>query len=134
MSVYATILSIQHPEEMDAKLAEVGIGSYHGSALDHERRLGSPRPYRGSHILPAENDERRGQVEVGAIPLHVRQGREGIPEEERDMETMLPYLRLTASPRTLPDFEQETVVLDREQVTELRDALSRWLREATAEG
>lgn len=119
MSIFATWLLIEHPDDWIASLESDGINAGVIGDDTDERQLGSPYVYQGSHILPALTDPRGGWVEVAAIPDHItRDGRDDGHEGAHD------WLRLTVG-ETLED--QGTVLLDRVQVGALRDTLSEWL-------
>jgi hypothetical protein len=81
-----------------------------------------PIVYQESHQVPDPN-VRRGFVEAGIVAPHI-----GPDGEDRDdsSETHLPYLRLSVCASSAPA-EHDTVVLDKRQVTGLRDALSEFL-------
>ena len=130
MGVYATILYLQHPDELVRSLGGAGAGlTGTREALDPEGKdLGSPWAYRGSHVIPDAGDERRGLVELGAIPAFVEDARRGAPEEDH-REGDLPWLRLSVQTHALAgQGDEATVVLDRAQAAELRDALDEWLQ------
>jgi hypothetical protein len=72
--------------------------------------------YQGSHVLPAESDERGGWVDIALIPSHItRDGRDDQPEDEAPW----PYLRLGVN--------EQTVILTRRNVQEIHESLSWWL-------
>lgn len=117
MSVYGTIWSADedHPEDC-------GIWVRH----EHHLEMGdgpctcglrnAPIVYQGSHILPAESDERRGHVSVASIAGFItRDGRDDQPDDGAPW----PWLQVSVG--------QEDAVLDERQVRGLRDALSSWL-------
>jgi hypothetical protein len=82
----------------------------------------SPILYRGSHILPADNNKRGGHFGIAAIPGHIYQGsRKAISD---DMQPYWPWLRVSLN-ETVNDCHD--VILTRRQVAELRDALNEWL-------
>lgn len=130
MSVYRTIWSLQHPDEFNEALADAGgrvvvVQAEEGAS--EERVLGSPWVYEGSHVIPDAGDERRGSVELGAVPAFVEDARRGVPEEDH-REGDLPWLRLSV--RTHPragEGDEATVVLDEAQAAALRDAIDGWL-------
>lgn len=80
-----------------------------------------PYAYRGSHILPHEDDPRVDAdmaVSLAQIPSHItRDGRDDQPEDGAPW----PWLRLSVG--------MEDQVLDRSQVTELHAALGTWLEQ-----
>lgn len=79
-----------------------------------------PLVYRESHVLPHHDDTRGGSLDLGQIPAFItRDGRDGGDE---DSDLMWPYLRVSLCAE-----DDDTVVLTARQVTELRDALTRWL-------
>lgn len=130
MSVYGMIWSLQHPDEFDGALAASDgrvIVVRAEETASEERALGSPWVYRGSHVIPEAGDERRGGVDLGAIPAVVEDARRGVPEEDH-REGDLPWLRLSVRTGTLRgEGDEATVVLDKAQAAELRDAINGWL-------
>jgi hypothetical protein len=83
---------------------------------------GSPILYRGSHILPSEEDERGGSVQLAEVPGYItRDGRDDGPE---DGVTPWPYVRLSVG--------QEDAVLNEALAASLRDALGGWLGQRRA--
>lgn len=95
MSIYATIAGIEHHEP-----------------------CGEPWLYRGSHILPAEDDPRGGEIGLALIPSHItRDGRDDQPEEGRPH----PWLRVS------PDDEADgAVLINPEQARYLAKQLTEW--------
>lgn len=86
----------------------------------------SPLRYQGSHILPSDTDERGGVLMLGAIPPHItRYGRDDAPEDGR----WYPWLRVS-----LFAGENDSVLLTRNQVEKLRDALNEWLNKTRPSG
>nr|MDT0660798.1 hypothetical protein [Micromonospora sp. DSM 115978] len=80
---------------------------------------GTPIAYRGSHILPADDDERAGHLSLAQIPSWIsRDGRE-IPDDGR----LWPWLRLTVEDA----LNTVDVVLDARQVQHLHAELGQWL-------
>jgi hypothetical protein len=80
---------------------------------------GSPIRYWGSHVLPSEEDERGGSVQLAEVPGHItRDGRDDGPD---DGVTPWPYLRLSVG--------QEDVVLDEALARSLWEALGGWLEQ-----
>jgi hypothetical protein len=78
-----------------------------------------PIEYRGSHILPSDDDPRDGVFNLGHIPGFIdREGRPPVNDEDEDYPCH-PWLRMFVN--------AETVLLDRRQVAEVRDYLSYWL-------
>lgn len=82
---------------------------------------GAPLVYLGSHVLPDERtDKRGGWVDLACIDAHItRDGRDDGPDDG-----VWPYLRLGVN--------NETVVLTRENVREVHESLSWWLRQVQA--
>jgi hypothetical protein len=91
-----------------------------------------PIVYEGSHVLPSDDDRRGGTIELAEIPQHIaREGRNDAPEgalkdwlrlgvwsgESTEQHNGAPYVAAGDA----------TVILTREHVTELRDALTGWL-------
>jgi len=113
MSIYATWLTIQDPNEWVEELKKEGIkAGFVGDYPDEEEELGSPWVYQGSHHLPSITDERRGCVEVAGIPDFIT--RDG----EDEGTSLNDWLRLSVN--------DCTVVLNRSQVTELCATLIDW--------
>lgn len=128
MSIYATWLSLdQEHEHGCAQWVQEEIeGCYY---LDRAKpcTCGLPRSpfvYQGSHVLPAEDDDKGGSVLVCGIPDHItRDGRDDAPEG-----ALKDWLRLSLYPAN----DKNAVVLARRHVEELRDTLTAWLdREST---
>jgi hypothetical protein len=128
VSIYATWLSIEHPEQWMAALQAQGVNAGVIGDDSAERELGSPWVYQGSHVLPSADDRRGGSIDVAAIPDHItRDGRDEGPHDwlrlsvdSEDSDTQHDGKPYVAGGRAV-------VVLDRRQVEELRDTLSAWL-------
>lgn len=73
--------------------------------------------YQGSHVLPSNKDERRGDIGFASIPPHIT--RNGKDNGKRPH----PFMRFH-----LHDGYQDSVVLNRAQVKKLHAALSEWLQ------
>jgi hypothetical protein len=82
----------------------------------------SPIKYQHSGILPSGKDERGGILGIAAIPGHIkRRGRKALSD---DMTPWHPWLRISM-------FEaDDSVILAKKQVEELRDALNNWLEKS----
>lgn len=79
----------------------------------------APLVYQGSHVLPSDDDQRCGGVEIASIPDHIeRPDRPEVPEG-----TPKPWLRLSVHGREA----DATVVLTRRHVEILREEFSLWL-------
>jgi len=80
----------------------------------------APLIYLGSHVQPREDDKRGGHLDLAYMPDYCA-----------EPEGPVPFLRLGLSehPSTYQGMEpgNADVVLDRAQVTALRDALTEWL-------
>jgi hypothetical protein len=88
--------------------------------IGDDETVGPPWIYRGSHILPADDDPRGGAVGLAVIPSHItRDGRDDQPEDGRPW----PWLRLSID---VPG-DDPTVLLNPDQARHLRDQLDRWL-------
>lgn len=129
MSVYCTWLDFEHPDQVAAELAADGI-TYDVIGDDSEQReVGSPYVYQGSHVVPRDGDPRGGWLEFGSIPNHCH------PDADRgsdDMTHRVEFVRLgiredKSTYRHDDNNDSATVVLDRRQVTKLRDVLTTWL-------
>ncbi|MGW4662795.1 hypothetical protein [Streptosporangium sandarakinum] len=81
-----------------------------------------PLVYQGSHINPAPDDRRGGSMTFCAIPNHCHPSVRGT---DADDGPSVDYARL----RVTEDGDEASaiVVLDRDQIAELRDTLTRWL-------
>lgn len=77
----------------------------------------APLVYRGSHILPSENDARGGWVDIACINGHIT--RDARDEGDHDGPPH-PFLRFGVN--------NETVVLLPRHVEQIRDTLTWWLR------
>jgi hypothetical protein len=130
MSIFATCLSIEHPDDWIADLRAQGIEAGVIGDDSEERELGSPWVYRGSHILPRVTDDRGGALEVAAIPNHITRAKrdDGGPG-------LHDWLRVSVSNPEVPENDENvarpeadaTVLIDRAQVEALRDTLTLWL-------
>lgn len=80
-----------------------------------------PIEYRGSHILPTENDRRDGSLGISAIPDH-------ITNYDADLLPWKPFLRV--------HLNDGTVIIDRQQAEKFSAALNKWLEDSqrTSEG
>lgn len=83
---------------------------------DDPDHVGAPYIYRGSHVLPTAGDDRDGWVEVAGIPAFCGE----------DPTRLVDFLRL--------DVMRRTQVLDRVQVTALRDTFTIWLNREVEKG
>ena len=85
----------------------------------------SKRPiiYQGSNILPHGRSKRGGSVDLAFIPDHISRG-----TRKRDDAMCWPWLRVGVA--KWDNDAGETVVLDYNQVIELRDSLTWWLENA----
>jgi len=96
VSIYASLAA---PDNEDADMGILG-----------------PIVYQGSHVLPSDDDERGGFVDIALIPSHItRDGRDDQPEDEAPW----PYLRFGVN--------ESTVVLTRDHVLQIAVTLSEWL-------
>lgn len=89
----------------------------------------APIIYKGSHILPEKDSERGGNVSIALIPPHVRWWREN-PEADNADEPDYPdppdpYLRLGVN--------EDTVILDVDNVKLVYESLGVWLESVTGE-
>jgi len=132
MSVYASWLVFEHPDQTAAELAEAGI-AYHVLGDDSEaREIGSPYVYLGSHVRPTADLPRGGALEVGSVPNHCHPDAEWGVTDTDDERWRVEFLRIGIheDPATYHHEDNHgdaTVVLDRRQAQELRDCLTRWL-------
>lgn len=81
-----------------------------------------PFIYRRSHVIPNPDDPRGGYFDLGYIPGFIR--RHGRDDDVGGIEDIWPYLRVSL---TGGGDEPDTVVLDVDQVAQLRDDLTWWL-------
>ena len=87
-----------------------------GDGYDEDAgHLGAPFVYKGSHVLPHSTDARGGWLEIAGIPAYC--GTDGC---------LVDFLRLSTSATDDGDPAVD-LLLDREQVTALRDSLAAWL-------
>jgi len=85
----------------------------------------APLVYQGSHVMPSEDDERGGHLDIALIPGHVRMYRDN-PDTDSAGEDDLPpepYLRFGVN--------ESVVILTRRNVEQIHATLTWWL-EATA--
>lgn len=95
-----------------------GIWDIEEGAVCSCGRPDAPIVYQGSHILPSQDDERGGHVDIALIPSHItRDGRDDRPEDEAPW----PFLRMGVN--------SETVILTRRNVLEIVESLTYWLGE-----
>lgn len=135
MSIYGTTVTFDAHEHADDCAKWTPIIDQIGTRLDNDGGqfvlshdvacscAAGPIRYLGSHVLPSNTDERGGSFAVGELAGFItRDGRDDGPEEDDDA---WPWLRVTIREAGAEDCQD--VVLDRAQVTELRDYLSSWL-------
>ena len=82
----------------------------------------APLVYQGSHVLPSEDDERGGWIDIACILAHVRFWRENPDapvEDEPDWPNVEPFLRFGVN--------ESTVVLTERNVRQIADTLNEWL-------
>lgn len=84
-----------------------------------------PIVYQGSHVLPSNEDPRGGFVSVCSIGGFIDRSPERPPLSD-DTFPYWPWLRLTVGDRD-SDVDPVTLVLDRGQAEQWRDALTFWL-------
>ena len=132
MSVYATWLGFaddEHEDDCAKWIPATGDDPFVAIYSDGRRltladetactcRCG-PIFYQGSHILPTNDDERRGVVHMCAIPAFVPYNRSGEDYPDDIEDKVLPWLRLSVN--------QESVVLDHSQVLALQATMTTWL-------
>ena len=82
----------------------------------------APLIYRRSHVIPSKDDARGGSFELASIPAFLT--RDGYDDAKVDGHGCWPYLRVSLQ---AADPDEDTVVLDAEQVRVLRDELTCWL-------
>ena len=82
----------------------------------------APLAYAQSHVLPQPGDPRGGSFDLGCINGFITcSDRESSPDDD---DAYWPYLRVSL---TGVDPEPDTIVLDADQATTLRDCLTGWL-------
>jgi hypothetical protein len=95
-----------------------------------EGKKHAPLIYQGSHVTPTADDPRGGEFDLATIPPHIPPKGENYLED-REWEYQHGFLRvgMFEDPSTYGhDMHTPTILLDREQVTELRNHLTRWLK------
>lgn len=103
MSIYATIASLD-PD-------------------DHPDGPGRPYHYQGSHLLPHDDDERAGDIQLAEIPSHItRDERDDQPEDMHPW----PWLRLSVDTQD----SAADVILDVAQARYLAGQLTAWADDA----
>ena len=80
-------------------------------------RPDTPLVYQGSHVLPSEDDERGGWVDIACIAGFIT--RDGNDDSDLDYDTPWPYLRFGVN--------GETVVLTERNVEQIAETLNGWL-------
>lgn len=119
MSIYGTFWAADDGDHTDTCAAWVrreGLLEKSGTPCSCGQP-GAPILYRGSHILPAESDQRGGYVGLAEIPSHItRDGRDDGPE---DGVTPWPYVRVSVG--------TEDAVLDEAGALAMYHALGNWL-------
>lgn len=87
--------------------------------LGDDETIGPPWRYRGSHILPDEDDPRGGHIGLAHIPSHItRDARDDQPDDG----TPWPWLRLSLDGCD----DDPAVILNPAQARHLADLLARW--------
>lgn len=124
MSVYATILHVQHTQDAREEKEAAGVLSLGDDS--EARSLGSPWAFWGSHIIPEREGLRTGLVELAAISAFVEDARQGVPEAEY-REGWLQWLRLSVGTESGLGSRPSIVVLDAAQAAKIRDTLDEWL-------
>lgn len=88
----------------------------------------APILYQGSHVTPTIEDPRGGSIDLATIPPHISP--RGIAHDE-EQATRWDFLRfgfvLPAEKSTVEGMYVAECLLDRDQITELRDELTKWL-------
>lgn len=125
--------SIEVPEGEISHGMITGSGTY---GFDYSKECTCGRPdtplkYQGSHVLPSDEDERGGWVDIACILGHVRYYRDNpnAPvNEEPEWPNVEPFLRFGVN--------DEKVVLTERNVQMVYDSLGEWLeaRKKTKEG
>lgn len=121
MSIWATWLMIEHPDQWIGELEAAGIQAGVIGDDSDERALGSPYVYEASHVLPEPDGERGGHIDVAALSRFVRYYREH-PRGKDEPDGVEPWLRLGVN--------DATVILDASQVRALHATLAEWLNSA----
>ena len=120
MSIWSTIFALDGDDHADGCAVIVPL-SPGVTTLDRTRPCTCGQPdapirYQGSHVLPAEQDPRGGTVDLAAIPPWItHDARDDAPDDGQPW----PWLRLSVW--------QEDAVLDEQQASRLRAALTEWL-------
>jgi hypothetical protein len=123
MSIYASTFGFGCDRKPRcARLKKVGRKTYEQDDSNPCTCGSSPIEYQGSHILPSNKDRRGGVLSLGAIPGHIaRPGRKAI---SHDMQPYWPWLRVSIWETN----DDPTILLTRQQVEQLRDELTLWLK------
>ena len=123
MSHYATTVSLDGEEHDDGcPGGNPGRRTRGGRQVNPTCRCGygAPIAYRGSHVLPADDDDRVGYLSLSHIPSWVRDGGRVIPDDGR----VWPWMRLTVA----DDLDEgKSVVLDVRQVERIHAAMGEWM-------
>lgn len=104
---------------------------------DPDSGMSAPIAYMGSHVRIAEDAWRYGSVQTAHIPPWCAHGVNPDSFEGDEDDPPIPFLRLSVDSYDWRKPEQEAaadVVLDRDQVSALRDDLTAWLAAVDREG
>lgn len=123
MSIFASMAAPDHDEHEDNCQGwekKDGLWEFVGPCSCGQPD--APLVYQGSHVLPTDDDERGGYVDLALIPSHItRDGRDDRPEDGAPW----PWLRFGVN--------HETVILTRRNVEQIHKTLGWWLSEVEGE-
>ena len=79
--------------------------------------------------MPDDSTARGGNFQIASVPNHVKTGRLGLDETDENLQNnKVDFLRVDISEKVSDEtLESATVMLDYDQVKELRDTLTTWL-------
>jgi len=118
VSIYCSVFGLDEHKPRCARIKKLGPKLYQEDDTKPCTCGVSPIKYQGSHVLPSNKDERGGDLGFAAIPSHITRNRKDNGAENG----WLPWLRFH-----LNGGYQDSLILTRKQVTELRDCLNVWM-------
>lgn len=128
MSIFGTWWTADDDDHLDGcdvwEEIEPGISGFSGKPCSlPDKCTGEPYIYEGSHLIP-DRSKRGGYAMACAIPAHI--ATEHVPTEKYPAVTLadIDFIRLSVSQ---DKGEGSTVLLDRKQVKELAETLTKWL-------
>ena len=115
MSIYCSYWGLGDEHEQTCKRIKKVRGGFKQDDSKPCTCGSCPIEYKGSHILPTENDRKDGYFGISAIPDH-------ITNRDGDFLPWKPFLRVHVN--------QATVIITRAQAEKLREELTRWLSDS----